>query len=72
MAKWGYYVNRWYDASWWPFSNRGSYGMEPNFLVCQVVCVVVSLYVAEMATKAFDVPSVKVSRWAYGMVSRGK
>ena len=72
LAIWGWYSNRWYDASWWPFTDQGTYGMEPNFLVSQFLCVMVSLYVAEMATKMFDVPSVKVSRWFYGMVKKGK
>ena len=64
-AKFGHLANRWHDASWWPFSDEGQYALEPNFLFCQVICVVVFLYVAEMSTKMFDAPSVRVARWAY-------
>jgi len=70
--KFGHLVNRWHDASWWPFSDQGPYGMEPNFLFCQVLCVICFLYVAELSTKVFDVPSVKFSRSVYGWIKKNR
>lgn len=57
--------NRWYDSSWFPFTNNGPVGLEPNFLFCAAISVIVFLYVAELGTKFLDSPSVRLSRWAY-------
>lgn len=65
MAKFGHLLNKWYDASWFPFTDKGLYGMEPNFLFCCAISIPVFLYVAELGTKIFDTPSVRVSRWVY-------
>lgn len=39
--------------------------MEPNFLVCVAISIPIFLYVAEVGTRLFDDPSVKISRWAW-------
>lgn len=48
-----------------PRLNKGAYGLEPNFLFCVFVSLPAFLYVAELATKLVDAPSVRLSRWAY-------
>ena len=49
----------------WPLPGGGTYGLEPNFLFCVGVSLVVFLYVAEVGTKLWDGPSVKVAKWVY-------
>lgn len=56
---------KWYEASWFPLSNDGPAGLEPNFLFCAVVSALVFLYVAELGTRFLDAPSVRLSRWVY-------
>lgn len=63
--KFGHLHNKWLNSDWFPFSAEGPMGLEPNFLFCVAISVVVFMYVAELGTKAFDTPSVAVSRWAY-------
>ena len=65
VDKFGHLHNKWHDAKWWPFPDGGTSGLEPNFLFCAVISIVVFLYVAELGTKLFDNPSVVVSRWMY-------
>jgi hypothetical protein len=65
MDKFGHLQNKWRDASWWPFPAGGKAGLEPNFLFCAVISLVVFLYVAELGTKIFDTPSVTASRWVH-------
>lgn len=57
--------NKWYDANWFLFTDQGPYGLEPNFLFCVVMSLVVFLYVAELGYKTFEIPSVRFSRWIY-------
>ncbi|KAK8119581.1 uncharacterized protein PG998_004207 [Apiospora kogelbergensis] len=76
-AKFGHLMNRWRDSPrWWPLPRHDTpsaidvfqpyyYGLEPEFLLCVALSVPVFLYAAELGTKAFDEPSVRVSRWAY-------
>lgn len=64
-ALFGHLVNKWLNLWWWPFPKGGPDGLEPNFLFCLVVSVMIFLYFAELGTKAFDAPSVKFSRWCY-------
>lgn len=71
VEKFGHLANQWHDAAWWPFPDGGLYGLEPNFLFCQVICVVVFLYSAEISTKMFDAPSVKVAKWVYTKLKGG-
>lgn len=62
----GMYQNKWRDASWWPFPKTGGpYGLEPSFLVCVALSLPVMLYMAELGTKAFDIPAEKSSRWVW-------
>ncbi|CAN8101309.1 unnamed protein product [Discula destructiva] len=65
QALFGHLSRKWYDASWFPFSDSGPYGLEPNYLFCVAVSVVAFLYVAEIGTKVLDQPSVVLSRWVY-------
>jgi len=65
QEKFGHLVNKWHDASWWPFPDGGPYGLEPNFLFCVFVSVPIFLYVAEVATRLFDERSATVAAWTY-------
>lgn len=65
IEKFGHLQNKWKDASWWPLPEGGPYALEPNFLFCVACSLVVMLYVAELGTKMFDVPGVKISRWMW-------
>lgn len=56
---------QWYDASWFPFTNHGPIGLEPNFLFCAAISITIFLYVAELGTKFLDAPSVRMSKWVY-------
>lgn len=62
----GYLHNRWHDASWWPFAEKGPPGLEPKFLFCVALSIPVFLYAAELGTKIFDTPSLHMSRRIYG------
>jgi peptidoglycan/LPS O-acetylase OafA/YrhL len=61
----GYIENRWYDASWFPFNDQGSFGLEPNYLFCLVLSIAVFFYMAELGVKSIETPSVRFSRWVY-------
>lgn len=63
--RFGHLQDLWKNAPWWPFPDGGYKALEPNFLVCVAISIPVMLYVAEIGTKAFDLPSVKVSNWAW-------
>lgn len=63
--------NKWYDARWFPFTDQGPYGLEPNYLFCLMLSIVVFLYVAELGAKSIEAPSVRFSRWVYGRYFRG-
>ena len=65
LDKFGHLVNKWYDLPWWPFPRTGPRGLEPNFLFCAFISIIVFLYVAEVSTRFFDTPSVQVSSWVY-------
>ncbi|KAK8042853.1 hypothetical protein PG994_013336 [Apiospora phragmitis] len=76
-AQFGHLMNRWRDdPRWWPFPRHPTpsavdvlqpywYGLEPEFLVCVALSLPVFLYAAELGTRLFDEPGVRVSRWAY-------
>lgn len=66
VSMFGAIGNKWYDASWFPFTDQGPYGLEPNYVFCIVLSIVVFLYVAELGTKCIETPSVRFSRWVYG------
>jgi peptidoglycan/LPS O-acetylase OafA/YrhL len=48
-----------------PVSKAGPLGLELAFLVPHLVILPFTFWVAEIATKIFDEPSVKISHWAY-------
>ncbi|KAI1001979.1 hypothetical protein K3495_g6225 [Podosphaera aphanis] len=49
----------------YPLSRVGPLGMEINFLVPHLLILPVTLWLAEIATKLFDEPSVKIAQWIY-------
>jgi len=55
----------WKNTAWWPFPSMevGPFGLEPAFLFCVAVSLPFYLYLAEVGTRLFDDPSVKVARW---------
>ena len=48
-----------------PMPRWGPFGLEMNFLVPQLILLLFTLWVAELVTKLFDEPSVRVSQWLY-------
>jgi peptidoglycan/LPS O-acetylase OafA/YrhL len=48
-----------------PLSKNGPLGLEPAFLVPQMILLPFTLWVAEIATKLCDEPSVKLAQWMY-------
>lgn len=68
LVKFGHLQDRWKNLSWWPFPDGGPPGLEPNFLVCVVLSLPVFLYIAEIGTKCFDEPSIKMTNWMWKKV----
>lgn len=48
-----------------PLSKAGPLGLEPSFLIPHLIIFPATLWMAEIATKLFDEPSVRFSQWAY-------
>ena len=48
-----------------PLSKSGPMGLELSFVAPHLIILPVTLWVAEIATKLFDEPSVKFAQWAY-------
>lgn len=71
VSMFGSIENKWYDASWFPFTDQGPYGLEPNYLFCLAFSIVVFLYVAELGVKSIEAPSIRFSRWVYSRYFRG-
>jgi len=61
-GRFGMMAGRWSGERWWPLPDVGLYGLEPNFMFCAVTSILVFLYIAEIGTKMFDTPSVRISR----------
>ncbi|OQO06518.1 hypothetical protein B0A48_08301 [Cryoendolithus antarcticus] len=57
--------NKWHDSAWWPIPDGGPQGLEYNFVIVVLLSLPVMLYCAEVGTRVFDEPSVKLSSWAY-------
>lgn len=72
VSLFGSIANKWYDASWFPFTDQGPYGLEPNYLFCLALSIVVFLYVAELGAKSMEAPSVRFSRWVYCRHFKGR
>ncbi|KAH7371586.1 acyltransferase-like protein [Pyrenochaeta sp. MPI-SDFR-AT-0127] len=53
----------WVDK--FPLSTKGPLGLELAFWAPQVIILPVTLYLAEVVTKAIDEPSVKFANWFY-------
>lgn len=49
----------------YPLPQAGPLGLEPRFLIPHLIILPVTLWLAEIITKLFDEPSVKISQWAY-------
>ena len=49
----------------YPLPRIGPFGLEPNFLLPQMILLPLTLWVAEMATKGCDEPALKFPRWLY-------
>ena len=43
----------------------GPFGLEVNFLIPQFISLAFNLWLAELATRLFDGPSVRISQWLY-------
>ncbi|SMQ56073.1 unnamed protein product [Zymoseptoria tritici ST99CH_3D7] len=56
------------NKPWWPLPEGGPYGLEPNFLFCVVLSLMVMFYFAEIVTKLYDAPGNRLSNWLYKKV----
>ncbi|CCG80643.1 Putative uncharacterized protein [Taphrina deformans PYCC 5710] len=56
-------IPAWVD--YYPMSKAGPFGMELSFVAVHLVLFPVTLWLAEIATKVFDEPSIQFSQWAY-------
>jgi hypothetical protein len=56
-------IPQWVDI--FPLSMAGPMGLELAFWAVQLINLPVTFYVAEVVTKLFDEPSVKLSNWLY-------
>jgi peptidoglycan/LPS O-acetylase OafA/YrhL len=61
----GHYTNAWKHASWWPFPEKETPGLEGGFWLCIIICMPLFLYLAEIGTRCFDEPSVRFSSWVW-------
>lgn len=57
------HIPEWVNA--FPLSTKGVLGFELAFLAPQLILLPVTLWLAEIVTKLFDEPSVKISSWLY-------
>lgn len=57
------HIPTWVDV--FPLSRKGPMGFELAFWIPQLLILPVTLYAAEVVTKLFDEPSVRVSNWLY-------
>jgi peptidoglycan/LPS O-acetylase OafA/YrhL len=53
------WINRFAFPSWGPF------GLEVNYLLAHLILLPVTLWLAELVTKMFDEPGVKIAQWLY-------
>jgi hypothetical protein len=56
-------LGAWVNA--FPISKAGPMGLELAFLVPQLIILPITLWAAEIATKVFDEPSVRLGHWLY-------
>lgn len=48
-----------------PLPKGGPLGLEPSFLVLHFILLPLTLWLAEIVTKVFDDPSIRLSQWLY-------
>ncbi|KAK4099011.1 hypothetical protein N658DRAFT_509066 [Parathielavia hyrcaniae] len=60
-------IPQWWNA--FPLSKSGPLGLEPAFLLPHLLLFPVTLYLAEIVTRAFDEPSVRFPQWLYKSVT---
>ena len=63
------HLTGWIDK--FPLSKGGPLGLEPASLLPHIILLPVTLYVAEIVTKAVDEPSVRFPQWLYKLVTAG-
>lgn len=51
-----------------PVPAIGPLGLELSFLIPQMIILPITLYISELATRAFDEPSMRLGKWAYEKV----
>ncbi|KAK4237939.1 acyltransferase family-domain-containing protein [Achaetomium macrosporum] len=56
-------IPQWVDR--FPLPKTGPMGLEPAFLLPQLILLPVTFYFAEVVTRAFDEPSVRFPQWLY-------
>lgn len=61
------HIPQWVGA--FPLSTAGPLGLEPAFLLPHIVLLPLTLYLAEVVTRAFDEPSVRFPQWLYRTVT---
>ncbi|ORY19031.1 acyltransferase 3 [Clohesyomyces aquaticus] len=61
-------IPNWVNA--FPLPRNGPVGFEIAFWAPQVILLPVTLYLAEVVTRLFDEPSVKISTWLYNSTLR--
>ncbi|RKF81906.1 hypothetical protein GcC1_020002 [Golovinomyces cichoracearum] len=49
----------------YPISSAGPLGLELRFIIPHLIILPITLWLAEITTKLFDEPSVRISHWAY-------
>lgn len=52
-----------------PLPRWGPFGMELSFMLPELLLLLITLWVAELATTLFDEPSIKISSWLYRSVT---
>ena len=61
-------VPEWINYS--PFSGWGPFGLEINYLASHIILLPVTLWLADVVTRVFDEPSVKISKWLFDTAIR--
>jgi peptidoglycan/LPS O-acetylase OafA/YrhL len=56
-------IPQWVNA--FPLPRGGPLGLEPSFLLTHLILLPATLWMAEVATKLFDDPSIRISQWLF-------
>ncbi|KAH8698695.1 putative acyltransferase [Talaromyces proteolyticus] len=54
-----------------PLPKGGPLGLEPSFLAIHLIVLPLTLWLAEVLTKVFDDPSIRISQWLYNKTLAG-